>query len=42
MPKHTMPAAILVTGTLLSVAGPATAAEVTSDRLMNADKEPQN
>ena len=42
MPKHTMPAAILVTSTLLTVAAPATAAEVTSDRLINADKEPQN
>jgi alcohol dehydrogenase (cytochrome c) len=42
MRKHTMPVAILVTGTLLTVAAPATAAEVTSDRLMNADKEPQN
>ena len=42
MPKRTMPAAILVTSTLLTVAAPATAAEVTSDRLINADKEPQN
>ena len=29
-------------GTLLSGAAPAMAAEVTSDRLINADKEPQN
>jgi alcohol dehydrogenase (cytochrome c) len=42
MPKHTTPAAIVVTGTFLSVAVPATAAEVTSDRLIKADKEPQN
>ena len=37
-----MPAAILVTSILLTVAAPATAAEVTSDRLVNAHKEPQN
>src|SRR6266700_5473167 len=32
----------LVTGTLLATAGPAAAAEVTPDRLVNADREPQN
>ena len=32
----------LLTGTLLCAVAPATAAEVTSDRLINADKEPQN
>ena len=42
MPKRTMSAATLLMTTLLSVAGSATAAEVTSDRLINADKEPQN
>jgi alcohol dehydrogenase (cytochrome c) len=42
MPKRTMPAAILLTGTLLSGAAPTMAADVTSDRLINADKEPQN
>jgi hypothetical protein len=38
MPKRTLLAAILMTGTFLSGAAPATAAEVTSDRLINADK----
>jgi alcohol dehydrogenase (cytochrome c) len=42
MPKRMMSAATLLMGTLLSGAAPATAAEVTSDRLINADKEPQN
>ena len=34
--------AVLLGGTLLVAAYPALAAEVTSDRLINADKEPQN
>jgi alcohol dehydrogenase (cytochrome c) len=42
MPKCMMSALTLLTGTLLSVAAPAKAGEVTSDRLINADKEPQN
>jgi alcohol dehydrogenase (cytochrome c) len=42
MPKRTTPAAILVATILLTVAAPATATEVTSDRLINADKEPEN
>jgi alcohol dehydrogenase (cytochrome c) len=42
MPKRMMSAATLLTGTLLSVAAHAVAAEVTSDRLINTDKEPQN
>jgi alcohol dehydrogenase (cytochrome c) len=41
MPKRMMSAVTLLTSTLLTVAGPL-AAEVTSDRLVNADKEPQN
>ena len=42
MLKCMMSALTLLTGTLLSVAAPAKAGEVTSDRLVNADKEPQN
>jgi alcohol dehydrogenase (cytochrome c) len=42
MSKRTMPATILLTGTLLSGAVPTMAADITSDRLINADKEPQN
>jgi alcohol dehydrogenase (cytochrome c) len=41
MPKRMMSAVTLLTSTLLTVAAPL-AAEVTSDRLVNADKEPQN
>jgi alcohol dehydrogenase (cytochrome c) len=42
MPKTMMSAVTLLTSALLSAAATATAAEVTSDRLINADKEPQN
>src|SRR5215467_4298549 len=35
-------ALIFLTATVLSVAAPAISAEVTADRLINADKEPQN
>ena len=42
MPKRMMSAVTLLTSTVLSVAAPALAAEVSSDRLINADKEPQN
>jgi alcohol dehydrogenase (cytochrome c) len=35
-------ASALLTGTMLSVAWPAVAADVTPERLVNADKEPQN
>jgi alcohol dehydrogenase (cytochrome c) len=42
MPKRMMSGVTLLTGTLLCTVAPATAAEVTSDRLINADKEPQN
>jgi alcohol dehydrogenase (cytochrome c) len=34
--------AALVTSMIVTVAGPSIAAEVTADRLVNADKEPQN
>ena len=42
MPKRMISAVTWLTGTLLSAAAPAMAAEITSDRLVNADKEPQN
>jgi alcohol dehydrogenase (cytochrome c) len=35
-------AALLLAGTVLGTAGPAAAAEVTAERLVNADREPQN
>jgi alcohol dehydrogenase (cytochrome c) len=38
----TTSAAALLTGTVLAVASSAMAADVTADRLVNADKEPQN
>src|ERR1700676_5635292 len=34
--------AVLLTSAVLSIAGPATAADVTADRLINADREPGN
>src|ERR1700726_4359666 len=34
--------AVLLTSAALAIAGSATAADVTSDRLINADKEPHN
>ncbi len=42
MAKSMMSAVTLLTSTLLYPAATATAAEVTPDRLINADKEPQN
>jgi alcohol dehydrogenase (cytochrome c) len=42
MATRVMPPVTLLTITLLSVAAPARSADVTSDRLINADKEPQN
>jgi alcohol dehydrogenase (cytochrome c) len=42
MPKRSAFASIFLTTTILSVACPAISAEVTADRLMNADKEPHN
>src|SRR6516162_9793367 len=42
MPKRSAFASIFLTTTILSVACPAMSAEVTADRLTNADKEPQN
>jgi hypothetical protein len=42
MPCRNIPALILLTATVLSVATPAISAEVTADRLINADREPQN
>src|ERR1700687_1337943 len=38
----TLTATALLTSTVLAAAWPAAAAEVTSDRLINADREPQN
>jgi glucose dehydrogenase len=35
-------AALLLTSAVLAIAGSATAADVTADRLINADKEPGN
>jgi glucose dehydrogenase len=42
MPKRSRFAAGFLTSTILSMIGPVSAAEVTADRLINADKEPQN
>src|ERR1700683_4552814 len=42
MPKRSRLAAGFLTSTILSMIGPVSAAEVTADRLTNADKEPQN
>src|SRR5262249_7683999 len=42
MPKRNMFAAALLTSPMLGLVGPALAAAVTADRLINADKEPQN
>jgi alcohol dehydrogenase (cytochrome c) len=42
MPKRMISAVTWLTSTLLSAAAPAMSADVTSDRLINADKEPQN
>src|SRR5208283_4909 len=42
MPCRNTLALILLTATVLSVTTPAISAEVTADRLINADKEPQN
>jgi alcohol dehydrogenase (cytochrome c) len=42
MPCRNTPALILLTATVLSVTTPAISAEVTADRLINADREPQN
>jgi alcohol dehydrogenase (cytochrome c) len=42
MPQRSTFAAGFLTSTFLSMIGPVSAAEVTADRLINADKEPQN
>ena len=42
MRERMIATATLLTSILLGAAAPAMAAEVTSDRLINADKEPQN
>jgi alcohol dehydrogenase (cytochrome c) len=42
MPCRNTLALILLTATVLSVAAPAISTEVTADRLINADREPQN
>jgi hypothetical protein len=42
MPCRNTPALILLTATVLNVTTPAISAEVTADRLINADREPQN
>jgi alcohol dehydrogenase (cytochrome c) len=42
MPCRNTLALILLTATVLSVTTPAISAEVTADRLINADREPQN
>jgi alcohol dehydrogenase (cytochrome c) len=42
MSKHFTFAAAFLTSTMLSATSPAMSAEVTADRLINADKEPQN
>jgi alcohol dehydrogenase (cytochrome c) len=42
MPKHHTVACALFASTMLTTAGAAISAEVTAERLINADKEPQN
>jgi hypothetical protein len=42
MPKRSRFAAGFLMSTILNMIGPVSAAEVTADRLINADKEPQN
>ena len=39
--RHSLRASLLATAALLAIS-PAVAADVTSDRLVNADREPQN
>jgi hypothetical protein len=42
MPKHHTLACVLFASTMLTTAGAAISAEVTAERLIHADKEPQN
>src|SRR5438309_8327267 len=42
MRRRTLPTTVLLTSTMLAAAWPALAADVTPDRLVNADREPQN
>ncbi len=42
MTRRVAAVAALLTGAAIILAGPATAADVTADRLINADREPQN